>query len=87
METKKVISCVQCRSSNTNVIVRNNANGSVKVVCNGCGHIWTQTHKVSETITYTEDDVRLLLLNYNLDCISFGENLLTSEWFEEHKKK
>ena len=35
---------------------------------------------------YTDKDVRLILLNYNLDCISAGENLLTADWFNKRKQ-
>ena len=36
---------------------------------------------------YTEDQVKLLLLAYNLDCITQHEHLTTSVWFEQNKKK
>lgn len=36
---------------------------------------------------YTEEDIRIILVAYAIDCITSEEILLTSDWLEQNKKK
>jgi len=88
MEIQKVIECTNCGSGNTDVILGNNANGSVVVQCCQCKHIWKIVEQ--EPITYTEQEVLELLEAFKVTLEFAKQYRIPCDikvLFEGHKKK